>query len=143
MSELVEFLLARIAEDEAVANGVDEPYRQSDAFSVRFASCESDYTKGDTAHVDRWSPARVLAECAARRAIIELHKQWPVLVEQDGPFVGASERGVTGTIARQMVWITTQEYIKRFGTEPPTSPIISAMAQVYADHPDFREEWRQ
>lgn len=85
---LTEFLLARIAEDEATANNVTR-------FEVR------DGIPGKYVIKDR-----VLAECEAKRRIIGY------LPPVDGP-------------GRD--WY-------RFG--------LLQMASVYADHPDFREEWR-
>ena len=126
MSDLVDFLLARIAEDEAdarMANGAPPPRHWS-------------------------APTRVLAECEAKRRIVELHRDWPVLVERptefepsfgaDPPFVDQ----VTYRASKQIAWMTEQEYRNRFGDEPPTAPMLAAMAVVYADHPDYREEWR-
>lgn len=69
--DIAEFLLARIAEDEAVALGVAEPLYSRQTFADRFMSWESDHTDGDSAHVERWNPARVIAECKAKRLMIE------------------------------------------------------------------------
>jgi hypothetical protein len=58
VSDLATWLLDRIAEDEAVA-------REVSAYLLRSSQPES------IAHADRWHPARVLAECAAKRRIVE------------------------------------------------------------------------
>jgi hypothetical protein len=57
MTDLATWLLDRIAEDEAVA-------REVGAYLLRSSQPES------IAHADRWHPARVLAECAAKRRIV-------------------------------------------------------------------------
>jgi hypothetical protein len=58
--EIAEFLLARIAEDEALVEKARErnlPF-WGDQLTARY--------------VDRFSPARVLTECEAKRRIVEL-----------------------------------------------------------------------
>jgi len=61
VSDLVDFLLARIAEDEAVAR------------KASVGSPQWHQTAGDriAPHVARWDPARVLAECEAKRRVVE------------------------------------------------------------------------
>ena len=88
------------------------------------------------------SPERALAELAAKRAIVALHESWPVLVEGKPELEASSDADMTMRVSQQMAWLTNQEYRKRFGDEPPTAPMLGALAQVYADHPDYREEWR-
>lgn len=84
---LTEFLLARIAEDEADARGD---------------------TLGAVIPQDCWGPDRVLAECEAKRRIVDACQN----VEQ----VHAAE-----FLADRM---------------------LAFLALPYADHPDYREEWR-
>lgn len=98
----------------------------------------------DRAHIARHDPARVLAECEAKRRIVELHKAWPVLVtrqptfEPPGP---ADVSAMTFRMSQQIAWATEQEYRERFGDEPPTAPMLRALAAIYADHPDYDPEW--
>ena len=59
---LAEFLLARIAEDEAIARR-----------SVNWSEGITEWADGgdpDWEHIARWDPARVLAECEAKREIV-------------------------------------------------------------------------
>jgi len=67
----------------------------------------------------RFSPARVLAECAAKRAIIEQNQSYvEAAAEREGiAFVGA-----------------------RCGQEV-TGDVLKLFAAVYADHEDYRQEW--
>lgn len=66
---LAEFILARVGEDEAVASGVvgdrvfgaDEPIGTGD-----------DPWPSERAFAERLTPARVLAQCKAYRAIVEM-----------------------------------------------------------------------
>lgn len=117
-----EFLLARIGEDEAVAR-----------------MWYQDEGGGE------WEPleGRVLAECAAKRQIVEMHQSWPVMVE--APPTLEYDRGgissLTMRMTRHVAWLTQQEYRSRFGTEPPTTPMLRAIAAVYADHPDYQQDW--
>ncbi|MDX2667408.1 DUF6221 family protein [Streptomyces stelliscabiei] len=66
-------------------------------------------------HAARHDPARVLREVEAKRSIIEQHERY------------AAER-------RRMMG----------GWDPQSddSPILAALAAVYADRPGYREEWR-
>ena len=102
---LTDFLLARIAEDEAeadhvmleVANGVVEPLHAS-----------------------------VLAECEAKRRIVEhevegLRSLWRQRRDE-----------------HQMPW----ERWRADWSHLERTPVLRALAGIYADHPDYREEWR-
>jgi hypothetical protein len=78
--------------------------------------------EGRAAHIARHDPARVLAEVAAKQAILEIH---PGSTERDEcPGCGA---WLSGT------WAT-----------PPGAmcPVVAALAQPYAGRPGWREEWR-
>jgi hypothetical protein len=140
---LTEFLFERFAEDEVVAQN---------ALVL--------YAPGSSGYADHYNPARVLAECEKNRRIVALHESWPTLVEtpleteitddtstDPAPFTFPSlERGygVDGymiRVSKQIAWLTTREYVARFGTDPPTAPILALLALPYADHPDCLPEW--
>lgn len=130
---ITEFLEQRIAEDARVAQRViDEP----------------GYTHDDEAGIDfdeHFNPNRMLAECEAKRRILEFHRSWPVLVETEPRFDLADStdmNAMTYRMSKQIMWTTEQEYRERFGDEPPTAPMLLALAAVYSDHPDFDPEWR-
>jgi hypothetical protein len=138
--ELSEFLLARITEDE---EDNDQLVRDE------AARCQADGMPGMTETDVRayWGAQawwrRRLAEPEAKRQIVELHKSWPVLVEGPPEMTKAdSLSDMTFRLTRQIAWLTQEEYRKRFGDEPPTTPMLRALAAVYADHPDYREEWK-
>jgi hypothetical protein len=128
MTDLVEFLRAALDEDERVAlEAVDDYYYLDEGeATLRF--------------LEYHDPARVLAEVAAKRAILDLHESWPVLVETEFSTTEDADR-MTLQMSKRIAWLTNQEYRARFGDEPPTSPIIRAMAQPYAGRPGWREEW--
>lgn len=110
---IVEFLEARIAEDEAIARGMpfesqwtahpDETGQPITAGGARIATCAESVME----HISRHCPARVLAECEAKRRIVE-----------------QLQRNVHGA---------PQGWIDR---------ILEHLAVVYVDHPDYREAWR-
>ena len=79
IDELIAYLRERIAEEEALALAAQvsdpapwaTPYlagRLLDGQGVLVA----EVTDSAAAHMIRWDPARVLAECAAKRAILDL-----------------------------------------------------------------------
>lgn len=118
---LTEFLLARIAEDEAVAR--DEFVRDRwDEGPVYFWQ----YSEEDAAIAT--STARVLAECEAKRCIAHLH----------GPKPGASDE--CKSCAQGWEDLTYGDA----GFTPEPYPCLTAknLALPYADHPDYRDEWR-
>lgn len=100
---ITEFVLARIAEDEAAA--------QAEALV-------------DSQHMARWSPVRVLAECTAKRTIVEAFEELGKFLAQSSD--SGDEDVVTG--ARDMF--------------AGLMIAVRVHAEVYADHPDYRPEWR-
>lgn len=98
MSDLTEFLLARVAEDEADASAASE-------HRLWVISQADDRIVNDAGHMQRFMPSRILAECEAKRRIVSLCS--PII---------PSDCGVP--------------------------EVLNALALPYADHPDYREEWR-
>jgi hypothetical protein len=127
---IVEFLEARIAEDEARA-------------SSGWARLGDSRWETDNYGRDFLTPSAVLAECAAKRAIIKQHEDWPVLVERapSGDFDANDTQSMVYRMTREIAWLTEREYVRRFGVEPPTTPMLRALATVYKDHPDYDENW--
>jgi Family of unknown function (DUF6221) len=106
---LTNFLLSRIAEDEAVARAAE--VSEGNVVEI-FDSGPG--TVGD--HYGQHGPSRVLADCDAKRRIVE-HVQ-----------------GVGGDAGDPA------------GVEPESLPmathVLRLLALPFADHPDYREEWR-
>jgi hypothetical protein len=76
MNDIIEFLRARIAEDATRAKIASEASRSDESWweltGSIYERLESDQTLAKSfRHIDKHSPARVLAECAAKRAIID------------------------------------------------------------------------
>jgi len=163
---ITEFLDARISEDEAAAHVCAEafptPWDVEDrGHSAQVTSGEPNFLPvaeidqrnespgrwpGEhLEHIARHDPARVLAECAAKRAIIAFHESWPVLVEgpmEFGPVDGTDPHAIAYRATQQIAWATQAEYVKRFGDKPPTTPMLRALATVYDDHPDYDVTWQ-
>lgn len=147
MIDLPEFLLARIAEDEAAARwGVSpkvfagwtptETHKHDDAADVPTPDYGSDdedamatrnpvvmevepdrnlrdprWLPERVEHVRRHDPARVLAECEAKRRIVGLHPE----------ILGGCQE---------------------CANEHFPCRTLRVLATVYADHPDYRDGWR-
>jgi hypothetical protein len=111
---LAEFLLARIAEDEDAARR--EPGRPMYG--------------GGNFYVDAGPNARALAECEAKRRIIEIHAPYTY-----APPAIETKSYCTKCHHDQGDWNPP-------GMDDWPCGTIFALAQPYADHPDFREEWR-
>ncbi len=102
MDDLIAFLRARLDEDEAAAKAVRP---------------DQDYA--DSAHQERWSPARVLREVAAMRAVVRRY-----------------ERGAAGELPE---WKADREL-----TEAALAILLGVLrdlAAIWGDHPGYRQEW--
>jgi hypothetical protein len=163
------FLLARIAEDEVAAlEAILKPRGNSETFSGQwlFMSDSDDLLQvGNSpilaknvwplakAHIARHDPARVLAECAALRAIVEQYVRLntrPYMPEghgcglhpgdcfdEDGGNI--SEAGFADYLYGPcVVW----ERVKRENPAAPPEATLRLLAQPFADHPDFNPAWR-
>jgi uncharacterized protein DUF6221 len=117
---LDEFLLARIAEDKRIA---------TDAAAARGRKDWDADAAGPphaAEHVARHDPARVLAECAAKRRLVMACRD----SRPDLHFLGARPHGMadfplTPSDQHQLAALT-----------------LALLALPYADHHDFRPEWR-
>ena len=129
MDDLVAFLRARLDEDEQVARAAIErqPYDEWDATGATgdddaaLAHAEvvkiarphpTPAARAIAQHIARWDPARVLAEVEAKRRIITSYQLFATDPVQSGTYV-------SGLL-----------------------DAILLLVQPYADHPDYREEWR-
>lgn len=134
MTSLPDFLLARIADEQAEAEAaivvlkaanesvewwVDGPGEKSGKFWI-YDTGEKFTHEAIAAHIARHDPARVLADCAARRAIVEF------AVDNTG---AAKAQRATGV----------GDYF--IAAAETASTILRVMAQPYADHPEFDQAW--
>lgn len=109
MSDLTEFLLARVAEDEAAADAADALGKIAGVITT--STCDE-----FAEHIARWHPARVLAECAAERAIVATMQTANDHAWQDG---------ASGPVI---------EFL--------TERVLRFLALPHAAHPDYRPAWR-
>lgn len=154
---LPEFLLARADELEAAARAASEAtdrdwlmFTHPDSrYGERafvsgaddgdpVAECEGSPPAAVAAHIAAWDPARVLAWCAAIRAVVELHRH-----EAKGPgpvlYDGSRDlnEGVFGCVICSCVdddpgWHFTGGWCDT----------LRQLAAIWADHPDFDPAWR-
>lgn len=148
---ITDFLLARIAEDEEAAhNAAEGPWatwringtkglgvysvprlegnrgvveiadrRGHDSYAHYDSTDEMD--PGDARHISRWNPARVLAECEAKRRILEHAQLWERTLNESS----AKYTDVQCAMYRMAMHWTLERIV-----------------QPYADHPDFEDMWR-
>ena len=131
-ADLVEFLRARLDEDEKAARrliaAADRESYGCGTAQLRLAPGADTWllTHGSNLLI---TPARVLAEVAAKRRIIDLHwpAPWHPRVNSDIP-QGTAVCSTCG----DMEWYA----------ETAPCDTIKALAQPYADHPDFDPAWK-
>lgn len=133
---LAEFLLARIAEDQELARRATGGPWQVEGEPGEVVPWEEPWVAagqevevtrhpdgghpngsvrsyGDAEHIAHWDPARVLAECEAKRQIVEyVRDQW------DQPYGGP------------------EPFLPSEWTD-----VLKLLAQPYADHTDYQESW--
>jgi hypothetical protein len=126
VTTLIEFLRARLDEDEAAARAAS-PGRwvaagtcigsEDHGTMARMAVPSGMYRKrvADAEHIARWDPARVLADCAAKRALLAQHAR----TEHEG-------HAWCGHCYGEPAWPCTD---------------LRIMAQPYADRPGFDPAW--
>ncbi|WP_326565092.1 DUF6221 family protein [Amycolatopsis rhabdoformis] len=127
MDDLIAFLRARLDEDERIAKTADPGPWHADGGGIHKGHTTDevvDYAGDNAEHIARHDPARVLAEVAAKRLIIELHQ--PDHKQRD---CGTC---MSRKIGYQEDWIEEEWPCKT----------LCLLALPYADHPDYREEWR-
>lgn len=130
--KIEEFLLARIAEDEGVARLAGDMKMWEDERGERWVEHPTGSRielpgRNETEpifglwlnHIARHDPARVLADCKAKRGIVERARL-------------AAEAG-------ESALTTGAEDAVDFALEG----VLRLLALPYADHPDFDPSWRQ
>ena len=123
MTSLTDFLLARIAEDEGVAREIDAA-----AWDYDIAANRETWADGDRVSV---GVGRVLAECEAKRRIVE----WHSAMENDLH---------DGSLDRRHALLCSE----CTDVDPYSNQVaypcrtLLTIASVYADHPDFNPAWQ-
>ena len=121
---LDEFLLARIAEDKRIATDAAAESGQEEWAAGDLPGSGAHDRAAE--HVARHDPARILADCNARRRLVQACRD----VGPDLAFLGARPEGMadfplTPTDQHQLAAVT-----------------LALLALPYADHPEYRQDWR-
>lgn len=93
-------------------------------------------------HIARWDPARVLAEVAAKRQLLEVHK---VNVEVEGPPPAFRDPHVRYQEGRVTYWCDECDHDRDYGhiSGPDQGcRTLRLLALPYADHKDYDPAWR-
>ena len=124
---IAEFLEARITEDEALAEAAEisrhgERHTERWDYTSYVMSADRDCTEAQDRFIEEFWPARVLAECAAKRAVIEQAE------EATGLDMSVDNDRLVGR--------------RDMKAEPYCGDVIlAALAAAYSDHPDYQQEW--
>ncbi|MFF5421815.1 DUF6221 family protein [Streptomyces misionensis] len=127
MDDLVQFLRARLDEDADLALAAspgpwhpdeehDEVLAVDDIVVAEGFALSGRQLRATVDHIARHDPARVLAEVESKRLILADYQRY-----------AAERRSMMGG------WDSLS---------PEDSPILTALASVYANHPDYRDTWR-
>ena len=117
-----EFLLARIAEDEREAN-----------------ICLAQYQRGEGGSTPRWT--RQLAECAAKRAIVDVATSWEHSYMDEDMWYSCPLAVAPGEMEEGSGYSGDEEAVCRCGLEARQLKLLQPLAAVYSDHPDYQQEW--
>ncbi|SDT41790.1 hypothetical protein SAMN04489743_2825 [Pseudarthrobacter equi] len=135
-TSLIDFLLARIAEDESFVQRIiaatycdhNAEWRCDSSAVLSIGDEKLDSliptccaVVGDFAA--RFDPARILAECAAKRAVVELHEGEIQIIH-----TGAS--AMSGDPLAHGLVIKSEGRV-----------ILEALATVYSSHPEYQSDW--
>lgn len=152
---LAEFLLERIAAREAAAEVVADnwadptwrsgwyEYGEDWTVSVEGSGCVAEkLMEEDALFIAANDPAYVLADCAAKRRIVELHRPYRYANDFQAAVFDSLEDAQAADADRD--WDDDCSSCGRWDEYPVASPCptLRALALPYVDHPDFREEWR-
>ena len=120
---ITEFLTARLDEDESIA-------RMADSASSHPGQGDDEPTAAapvlpeQQRHFDRWSPARVLVDIAAKRTILETYEELGRVLTEASDSGHVDEAAVTRNLFAGL------------------QVAVLAHVMTFVDHPDYREEWR-
>jgi hypothetical protein len=114
--DIVEFLAARITEDETLAQIAIDGHPAGDPWQYLDVPVDGE-------HITHWSPWRVMSACVAKRLTLAAHRR---VVDHDktGTTVGCE---VCGRPADKVSW---------------PCYTLRVLALEYADHRDYRYDWR-
>ena len=123
MDTLREFLLARLLEEETLAQAAIDAHPDGHAWTGT--------GDADSAHLARWNPWRVLSTCVGRRLIVAAHRDV-------GP--GLDRRADPDRSLKAHACSTCGQY-DEYAIEWPCYT-LRVLALDWVDHPEYRIEWR-
>lgn len=172
MSDLVEFYLARLDEDEAAARDASRkrtrrPHKGSGARWSRYVEGGDDgwaieSEDGEHAFIVGWpealavhialhDPARVLRDVESKRRIIKEHLPTQLGYTWTGPVEDDTSRRVPRFVCSTCDWVDIDAHFPN-PADPvenlPTDaeyrpcPTLRALVLSFADHPEYNESWR-
>jgi hypothetical protein len=136
---LSEFLMARVAEDEAAANAVKDIGPKSWSVNVVPEPLGFDVSipvttdKARTTLAHHFDSARILAGCDATRLIMAIHCAYVPLGDPTYSPDWLSTDWCVGCRYNSYEEIITEHI--------DDCPVLRALALPFASHPDFRDEW--
>jgi hypothetical protein len=143
---LIEFLLARIAEDEAVAREVESAWVQNPALEV--CNDVGEWRLPGITGTRRGVPyltmdyPRVLTECEAKRRIMDeldtASRQHYTPFEEQWKWCPAARADIYGEEATQPEGPCD---CPASWSDYKRAPMLRLLALPYADHPDYRPDW--
>ncbi|MEU4387243.1 DUF6221 family protein [Promicromonospora sp. NPDC023805] len=119
---ITEFLTARLDEDESIARTADSA--TSHPGEAHGEPAVAAPFLPEQRHIDRWSPTQVLVDIAAKRTIVETYEELGRVLAKALDSGSADEVAVTRNLFAGL------------------QVAVLAHAMVFADHPDYRAEWR-
>lgn len=153
MSDLTAFLRTRVAEDEEAARAAGgAPFKpiprwlagESNGAGIRRddgVPVAGHSWPHEMDHIARWDPARVLAECAAKRELVDLHEATDQGIVKNGKWNEATQ-----TMEPRRYWFCgVCDYDRDYGymgDEKQGCETLLLLGSMYADHPEYRDEWR-
>jgi hypothetical protein len=108
--------------EEFVGAGPDDGDNETTVGVATTGPEDDPQAMADAAFIARHDPARVLAECAAKRAIIDEHREGRFFTTHQGCVVCRTGDGPMLPVNYPC-------------------PTVRALATIYANHPDYRPEW--
>lgn len=156
--DLIAFLRARLDETERRARSAAGDYPEwtydRETFTVSSGAYAVASRRGDNTplcdvdgeHIAANDPARVLRQVEAHRKILDMHphRRFATLPEEWPERWRAEMRQAFPGTAEPYVGCESCGWDYRYEVVDPGwwCDTVRALARIYSDHPDFREEWR-
>ncbi|MFE7128935.1 DUF6221 family protein [Streptomyces sp. NPDC057617] len=154
MDDVVDFLRARLDDDERVARAATPgPWRLDSTIHAELLNAGDGTTvigggrwggeasvfesTEDAIHIAEWDPSRVLREIDAKRRIVDIYAD------------ALEERAALRARMREVIHSDSDEFGRLHQQESElieaaerAAPVVRLLAMPYGDRPGYREEWR-